>query len=621
LVISGAGSVVRSLVVNDFPGNGIAISGARVAVEGCFIGTNAAGTAAESNDQNGVLILGSASKVRIGGLTPAAKNVLSGNAEAGVAILGELAVSNKVMGNFIGTDVTGSTAVANATGVFVGEAATANIIGGTVAKARNLISGNTGSGVEITGEGTSHNKLQGNFIGTNAAGTSKIANAGAGVAVRDGATFNEIGSAVRGGGNVISGNTLDGVRIFGAGSESNLVQGNFIGTDVTGALSLSNTLNGVRLFAGASDNLVGGTKTLARNVVSGNGSRGVQIDGAGSNHNFVQGNYIGTNAAGTAALPNSDIGVIVFATLDNLIGGAVAGAVNVFSGNARHGITLVDTGNAGTTVQGNIIGLNAAGTAPVPNGDSGIRIGQGAGDAIIGGTTAMARNIISGNAKAGITIENALGANCIIQGNFIGTTKDGKTDAGNALHGIVLFAGAKNNTIGGTAKGAGNVIAHNGSDGILIGADAANGFGSDGGAGNSILGNRFFGNGGQAIDLGPNDGATANDLNDPDTGPNNLQNKPILAAAVLTGNLVTVKGTMNTNSSAVLRIEFFANPAGEDEGQIYLGASTLVLTGNSLTFFKTFILTAGLGAGDNITATVTDVNGNTSEFSTAFTIT
>lgn len=614
LVLSGSGVVVRALAINDFTGNGIAISGTKAVVEGCFIGTDDTGTMAESNDLNGIVLLGT--KARIGGMTAAARNVISGNGDAGVAIVGEFATGNKVLGNFIGTNAAGTAAIGNEMGVLIADGSKGNVIGGVVAKARNVISGNVAAGVDIA---TSGNKVQGNFIGTNATGSAALANTAFGVFLHDGATANEVGSAVRGGGNVISGNTSEGVRISGAGTTANKVQGNFIGTDATGNSALANSLNGIRIAGGASENLVGGLTALARNVVSGNTSRGVQIDGAGSDGNVVQGNFVGTNAAGMTAVPNGAQGVIVFATQNNVVGGSVAGAGNVISGNNSEGVSILDTGNFGTVVQGNLIGLNATGTTPIPN-KTGIRVAQGAGDAILGGATPLARNVISGNIGAGIVILTSLGANCVIEGNFIGTLKDGSTAAGNTLHGIVLSGGAHNNRIGGTAKGAGNVIAHNGSDGVLIGSDAANGFNSDAGVANSVLGNRIFANAGQAIDLGPNDGATANDAGDADTGANNLVNKPVLTGAVLRGNVLVVTGTLNLSTTQAVRLEFFANLAGEDEGRILLGSVSFT-TPASAPFGKAFIVPAGVSAGGTVTATLTDASGNTSEFSLALAIT
>src|SRR5262249_51476190 len=160
----------------------------------------------------------------------------------------------------------------------------------------------------------------------------------------------------------------------------------------------------------------------------------------------------------------------------NVVGGTISGARNIISGNGAAGIDI--SNNAlGTIVQGNFVGLNAAGTAAVPNTGNGIQVTLGAGVVTIGGTTAAARNVISGNLKSGIAIGASLA--CVIQGNFIGSDATGTVPIGNALHGIVVFGGTANTQIGGTAPGAGNTIAFNGGAGVLIGQDPGNGYTGD----------------------------------------------------------------------------------------------------------------------------------------------
>ena len=154
------------------------------------------------------------------------------------------------------------------------------------------------------------------------------------------------------------------MEISGAGSKLNLVQGNYIGTNAAGNVDLGNRLKGV-LISGASDNTIGGT-AAARNVISGNGGNGVEISGAGSTLNRVQCNYIGTDVTGTADLGNDGGGIFISSSgAFNVVGGTLTGEGNLISGNAASGVTITLTDNV--LVHGNYIGTNAAGTAALPN--------------------------------------------------------------------------------------------------------------------------------------------------------------------------------------------------------------------------------------------------------------
>ena len=159
------------------------------------------------------------------------------------------------------------------------------------------------------GTGTTGNIVRGNFIGTNAAGTGAIANGDDGVFISDGASGNIIGGTVAGSRNVISGNANGGVQIRGTGTDGNIVQGNYLGTDKTGTAPLGNFF-GVAVAEGASNNSIGGATPAARNIISSNtGSTGVTIGGGSGNK--VRGNYIGTDKSGGIALGNDGHGVIV----------------------------------------------------------------------------------------------------------------------------------------------------------------------------------------------------------------------------------------------------------------------------------------------------------------------
>ncbi|MBI3949375.1 MAG: HYR domain-containing protein [Acidobacteria bacterium] len=282
VIITAGNSTVRGLVINRFVGDiyggghGILLStnGGNV-IEGNFLGTNVTGTAQLANRVSGVFINGPNNT--IGGTASNSRNVISGNGNGVFISLGS-ATGNVVQGNFIGTDVTGTADLGNPNrGVFIDRASN-NIIGGTTPGARNIISGNGGDGVFIDGGagdlGGWGNLVQGNFIGTDVTGTADLGNFN-GVSIQGFAPNNTIGGTVAGARNVISGNDQLGVAIVTAGATGNLVQGNFIGTDVTGTAAVGNSSNGVHI--GASSNTIGGTESGAGNTIAFNGGPGVLV--------------------------------------------------------------------------------------------------------------------------------------------------------------------------------------------------------------------------------------------------------------------------------------------------------------------------------------------------------
>jgi parallel beta-helix repeat protein len=279
--------------------------------------------------------------------------------------------------------------------------------------------------------------------------------------------------------NVIRGLTLvnfydDAVLISGPGAAFNQVAGCYLGPDADGNVAVQPSYVGVDLRDGAHDNLVGGGGPDDRNLISGNAYAGVWVHGMTTYNNSVAGNWIGVSDSGQSALQNAVAGVMVAeGAHDNLIGGANQG--NLLSGNET-GI-YVDGGTA-TTIAGNTIGLAADRRTPLPNPGGGIWLLRGASDNLVGGPDARARNIISGNGGAsspfgqGIylasTAADPITANNTIQGNYIGVDSSGNRPAGNYRQGVLIGPGTQNNVVGGTAVGAGNVIAYNGLGGIRI---------------------------------------------------------------------------------------------------------------------------------------------------------
>ncbi len=469
-IIGGTTAAQRNIINTNKPNSGFGIdiegdntSGNRVI--GNFIGTNAAGTGAIGS-AHGIGISAGAHDNLIGGTTAAERNIISGN-DTGVLIYSN---ANTIQGNYIGTDVTGNAALANTNeGVSLDAGAAGNIIGGTATTPGsgrgNVISGNGGPGVEIigrsfgTGAFSANNIVQGNLIGLKANGGA-LANA-FGVAVTLGANGNRIGGTTAGQGNVISGNTSDGIHFSDAGTNNNTVQGNFIGTNTAGTGPLGNA-NGVFLGFDSQTNTIGGTTPAARNIISGNNGDGVQFPNGSAVNNLVQGNFIGLNAAGTAAIANTGAGVTI-GNGSNTIGGAVAGAGNVISGNTGHGVQFNNSG-ASNTIAGNFIGTNAAGTADIGNGGDGVSLRGGGGSNVIGGTTAAARNVISGNDGNGVGV--TFPSNTIL-GNFIGTNAAGTAALGNTLAGVRL-QGSSGNIIGGGTASARNIISGNTEDGVRL---------------------------------------------------------------------------------------------------------------------------------------------------------
>ena len=352
--------------------DGIQIDGANTAgntVAACYVGINSNGTGAAPNAYSGISLTNGSHNNTIGGPTSRLRNVISGNTNSGIYF--NDATSNTVLGNFIGTDRTGKIAVPNGyAGVDADLGAISNTIGGTTVTARNVISGNP-VGVVVAGAGVSQNVIAGNFIGTNAAGTSALPNTGDGITIFAGAQQNTVGGSASGAKNVISGNGGNGVTIADSGTTGNLVAANFIGTNAAGTAALANASDGIGIFNGAQSNTIGGTTSAPRNVISGNGFDGVAIADSGTNLNTIAGNFLGLDAAGSSAIPNGFRGVTMFGgPQSNIVGGTTPRAANTISGNTFEGIALFDTATTHNSFRQNSVH---------DNGDVGIRLSTSGG--------------------------------------------------------------------------------------------------------------------------------------------------------------------------------------------------------------------------------------------------
>lgn len=656
-------------------------------VAGNFIGTDATGRIPLGNTRQGVVILLGARSNRVGSdadgaADEAERNIISANSE-GIRIEGTGVDANVVAGNYIGTDRTGGGALGNVGRGIVVNFGSYNTIGGTAAAARNVISANGSWGIEVAG-GATGTVIQGNYIGTDATGSGALGNGTSGIWIH-GSHDSLVGGVIPAARNVISANGGHGIQ-FAVGSSNNRVQGNYIGTDLSGSLGLGNRLNGVTMSGGATNNLIGGNTSGARNVLSGNMGNGIHIGGA-SHGIIVAGNYIGTDLTGTQALPNLQ-GVYVLSA-NNTIGGTSSGMGNLISGNRANGIVLDGSGASGNVVQGNYIGTAANGTAALGNQQDGVHVLNAPGNTV-GGSEAAARNVIAGNGSDGIRIQRAGSLANWIAGNYIGADAAG-APLGNAEHGVHVRDGASLNLAGTDGDGLndaaeGNLIANNGLDGVRLSHDdpaipagtsgnvvAGNeilrnagfgvfiGFGAsdnrigsldpatrpqeansirdngqagvmvgpqgrpgsgDLSVGNTLRGNRIYSNGGLGIDLGVisdpyYQGVTANDPGDADEGANRLQNKPVLHFA-RTGGETYVAGGLQSSPKSTFVLDFYSSPdldpGGHGEGASWLGSVTVTTDDAGNAVFGA-VLDSATTWTDAITATATGPLGDTSEFS------
>ena len=615
LSIGAGSSTVRGLdIVSTNAGPLITLSSrGGNTIQGNYLGVDLTGTAAAGNGEFGVYLNNSAGNL-IGGTTAAQRNLIAnstGSADSsGILIFGLNGKNNTIQGNYIGTNSTGTAAVPNAHGVTVQFDGNNNLIGGTSPGAGNVIAGSTISDIFL-GAGSqnlnpsNHTTIQGNLIGLNAAGTASLTPAGNAGIDAEYSPGNTIGGTTAAARNVIGGHQ-SGIYLygfFGTQGSFNVVQGNYIGTDVTGSIAIPN-IEG--LVVNSQLDTIGGTTASARNLISGN-TIGVELLKPQSP---LQGNWVGLNAAGNGVVGNVGNGVLI-STSGITVGGTGAGAGNVIAGNGN-GITVA---GSGATIQGNLIGTDPTGSFAIPNSGAGILVNNQP-STTIGGTTAAARNVISGNGFNGIRVTGGNASGTLIQGNYIGTNAAGAAALPNVAG--VSIQGAPKAQVGGAAAGAGNLIAFNYNDGVEITGAAA--------TGNTISRNSIYSNNGPGIDLGA-DGPTANHSGGNIAGPNNFLNYPVLSSAVVGSASTIASGTVSAAANATFTIELFANPAvggggggaGPVQGKTYLASTSVTTAANGTASFSATLPV--LAVGQLLTATLTDAAGDTSEFSPAAVVT
>jgi hypothetical protein len=605
-LVGGTTAAARNII------SGLWITGDNVTVRGNHFGFNDTGTNAYSTGAQSIEVRTrnwgevGPSNVTIGGLTTGSRNLFAGHVDINPGTSGLL-----FQGNYLGVDTTGKVAVYPSGNGYPGltVAGTNHTIGGASTAARNLIAASgsstptsavrVGLGVsDMTNYGTSNILIQGNYIGTDDTGSAQLGGWGYGVIVQGLANTVSIGGTSTGAGNVISGMKNAGISIeeadLGNGTKmsphDNIIQGNYIGTDKNGTAAIPNRW-GVAI-KNSWDNLIGGTEAGARNVISGNSEAGILVWSgyANSKWNTIQGNYIGVDATGLMKLANTNWGMYIDGA-ENVIGGLTDAARNVVSGNGGRGIHVMGSNQL---VQGNYVGIGTDGSTAIGNG---IGIQMDGNGNTVGGTTASARNVVAANTGGGILVQ---GSGQTVQGNYVGVAANGTTPLGN-LYGVKVFG--FNSRIGGETAGAPNLIVNSSEQGVVV----------TGGTGNSIQRNSIYGNS-MGIDLG-NNGVTPNDPLDADTGPNNLQNAPVLTS-IETATGFTVNGALHSMPSKAYLLEFFANCAldsgNQGEGQTFLGSRDV--TTNSMGDV-TFSTTFPAPSCPIITANATDPDGNTSEFS------
>jgi CSLREA domain-containing protein len=432
---------------------------------------------------------------------------------------------------------------------------------------------------------------------------------------------NGCGSGHSSDGSTIKGLCLAGIinthqTLISVTSNNDLVTGNFVGVDTDGATVVSDgtpiLVNGGVLLA--TNTTIGGTSPSARNVIASNGGfGGIENDG---NNTVVQGNYLGTNAAGTAAIGSATTGIDAEEGTPFTIGGSASGAGNVINATGNGimiGGVCFNCAND-TTVQGNLIGTDATGTVAFYALNIGIAMGQSI-NTTIGGSTAGAGNVINARAN-GINIGGSP-TGVVIQGNKIGTDITGTMPLGNGNCGIAVGL-TSNGIIGGTSAGQGNIIAFNGFNGVSIA-----GFTGDNTTW-AILGNSIHDNAQLGITLAASGcGATVptpNDHCDTPSGANDQQNYPVITSASFSNGNVTLSGTLDSVANTMFRLEFFSNeqcdPSGFGQGQHFLGSNVVTTGADCTTTFGP--VSFPLPAGDSVltaTATRLDDTGNPIETS------
>jgi len=635
-VVGGAGQDLANILSGN-AGPGVHVLGEQsdlIRVLGNLMGTDGVFSQVLANGGPNLFVEG-APNVTVGGAGAGQGNTLVGSPVAGIHVKGPTATNFKAFANLLGLfrmDNGPYQKVANNIGLLLEEGQNAEI-GGSASGTGNIIAGNTGAGLML--KKATIARIVGNLIGVDPDGTPGLGNGSHGVHVEDSSDVS-IGQPSAGG-NIMAGNGGYGTFVESTGpltgqiSEIIRIQQNLMGAilqnlpeaapgtlptggerfNIFGSAvsALPNILGGACLLD-VRDALVGGPGTSNGNIFSGNSGPGIHFSGLATQLAEILGNVVGTDGVGSPGLGNAASGILVENVSGVKIGGPTDEAGNTVAGNLQEGLRVINSNLA--QLQRNLIGVignlrEGGALTPLPNQREGIRL-ESSGDSEI------RANTIAGNGLQGLVLSGVGTVNTLVAANAIGTDPLGAAVLGNGSHGVLIEAGAKLNVIGGPGAGSGNVIAHNGGDGVSLAASA--------GHCNLIDPNSIFANAGLGIDLG-GDGITPNDPGDGDTGPNNLQNHPEIELAQIlgTGELLvryrvdSAPGNSSYGTDGLLVEIFAADPGGE--GERFLGDTRYTEADWTAGFVDVVVGDAaslGVGPGTTLVASASDADGNTSEF-------
>ena len=494
------GAQLLGVSVVNAGGDGVTLHAASVTLNDDYIGLGTTGTA-DANRGAGVYAAAGSSSELIGlnasGDSGTVANVISGNRGPGVELFAS--DMDTVVANRIGTNPAGTAAIPNGgDGVWLTRGSSGNEIGGTeftdaatgqqnnptgskgtvtpvfvIPPLGNLVSGNSHNGVRIDSHST-HNTLNGNFIGTTADGDAALGNGWNGVSIKAANDNSLVGCQFVNNPfvyyNVMSGNRRNGLLVTDANGTK--VQGNFFGVGANNTSAVANGLNGIAVNGSSNGTVVGGVIPLG-NVTGFNKLNGIDVAGKASH--FITFNTFGGLLAFKGAAPNGRDGLLITAT-----GGHIVARTNVFSGNTGNGIEV--GGHAhGVTIDPNIVGLTTKGDTVLPNGGDGVLLDDSAHHNTIGGhrLSVIPQNTFSGNDGYGLVITGSAHGNSVFR-TVIGTNVGGTLALGNGKGGVLISGHARRNSIGNTGGRPVNIISGNGGPGVWL---------SDGTSFNRVLDN------------------------------------------------------------------------------------------------------------------------------------
>ncbi|HEY8402160.1 MAG TPA: gliding motility-associated C-terminal domain-containing protein [Cytophagaceae bacterium] len=404
---TSSGSTIQGLVIYG-ANRGIFINGSNNnTLIANYIGTNRAADAVAANTivWHGIQIINGQNNI-IGGTGGANdRNIISGCNEDGIRVSNN-STGTIIIGNYIGTDITGSAAIPNRLrGINCENGSDNTTIGGNTANHRNIISGNLQRGINLA---LSNNVLiQNNYIGTTSAGTAALANGEQGIFVENNSNDLQLLN------NIISGNGQQGVFILA--SVNPVIRENFFGTDVSGNTAISNGQTNIQI-----ENNSHNLQLIDNLICSSTNGQGLFL--INSNYPVIKGNRIGLALDGETALGNRQHGLNIINALKPIIGGTMVAERNYISNNGEVGLRLQNADSV--VIKGNYIGLNEAGDTDHGNNNQGIWM-EGSDHAVIGGGETGARNYIAGNNNTGMFM--ILCVNASIIGNYFGTDVSGNT--------------------------------------------------------------------------------------------------------------------------------------------------------------------------------------------------